>query len=43
MMNDMRYGYSAAMSWSYFLVVAVILGAVALIGSRFVFTYDKQR
>ena len=43
MMNDMRYGYSAAMSWTYFIVVTAILGVVALIGSRFVFTYDKRR
>ena len=43
MMNDMRYGYSAAMSWTYFIVVTAILGVVALSGSRFVFTYDKRR
>ena len=42
LMTDMKYGYSASMSWVYFVVVSVILGIVALVGSRFVFTYDKR-
>ena len=41
--ENMLYGQSAAMSWVYFAIIAVILGLVALIGSRFVFTYDKKR
>ncbi len=41
LMTDMKYGYSAAMSWVYFLVICIILGLVALIGSRKVFYYDK--
>lgn len=43
LMENMLYGQSAAMSWVYFAIIAVILGLVALIGSRFVFTYDKKR
>ncbi len=43
LMGNMRYGYSAAMSWVYFLMVSVILGLVAFLGSKLVFTYDKQR
>ena len=43
LMNNMTYDVSAAMSWVYFALIAVVLGLVALIGSRLVFTYDKQR
>ena len=42
MMTDMKYGYSAAMSWVYFVIVSSILAVVATIGSRFVFTYDRK-
>ncbi|HCA29229.1 MAG TPA: hypothetical protein DEP23_06565 [Ruminococcaceae bacterium] len=42
MMTDMKYGYSAAMSWVYFVIVSSILAVVAIIGSRFVFTYDRK-
>ena len=43
MMSDMKYGYSAAMSWAYFLIVFIILGLIYGIGNRFVFTYDKNK
>lgn len=43
MMTDMKYGYSAAMSWTYFVIVFVILAAVYAVGNRAAFTYDKQR
>lgn len=43
MMTDMKYGYSAAMSWTYFVIVFVILAAVYAVGTRAAFTYDKQR
>ena len=35
------YGLAAAMSWIYFLVMAILLGAVGLIGSKLAFYYDK--
>lgn len=43
LMGDMKYGYSAAMSWTYFVIIAAILGTVGLVGSRYVFVYDKRR
>ena len=42
LMTSMMYDVSAAMAWVYFALIAVILGLVALIGSRLVFTYDKR-
>lgn len=34
-------GLASAMAWIYFAVVAVILGIIALLGSKLVFYYDK--
>lgn len=31
------YGYSAAMAWAYFAIVAVVLGIISAIVSRFIF------
>ena len=39
----MLYCYYAVMSCIHFILATAILGVVALIGSRFVFTYDKRR
>ncbi|MDD6034872.1 MAG: sugar ABC transporter permease [Lachnospiraceae bacterium] len=37
---QMEYGLSAAMAWSYFAIVAVVLGILALILSRRVYYYE---
>lgn len=36
-----NYGIASAMSWIYFLIVSLILGAIAYFGSKMVFYYDK--
>lgn len=41
MFNRMDMGLSSAMSWLYFIIVIVFIGAVYLICSRGVFYYDK--
>ena len=39
--NAQNYSLASAMGWIYFLIVAVILGAVSLLISRYLFYYDK--
>ncbi len=40
LLTDFNYGRTAAMSWVYFAIIAVILGIVALIISKRVYYYD---
>ena len=40
MMRLFEYGFASAMAWSYFLVIAAILGVATLIISRMVFYYE---
>jgi len=40
MMRMLNYGFGSAMAWTYFLVIAAILGFASLIISRMVFYYD---
>lgn len=40
MTQQIKYGYSAVMSWSYFLIVIVIVGITSLIISRRVYYYE---
>ena len=40
MMRMLNYGFGSAMAWTYFLVIAAILGIASLIISRMVFYYD---
>ena len=42
MMSDMKYGYSAAMSWAYFVIMLVILIVTYWVGNRVSFTYNKK-
>lgn len=39
--NNQNYSLASAMGWIYFLMIAVILGVVSLIISRYLFYYDK--
>lgn len=39
--EKLEFSISAAMGWFYFAVIAVILGIVALIFKKFVFSYDE--
>ena len=41
MIVQINYGFASAMSWIYFLIVSLILGAIAYFGSKMVFYYDK--
>ena len=34
---DMDYGYAAAMSWSYFAIVMILVGIITVILNRFIF------
>ncbi len=38
--DKLRFGYSSALAWIYFVVVAVIIGVVSFLISRKVFYYD---
>lgn len=38
--QEIKYGYASAMSWSYFLIVIVIVGITSLIISRRVYYYE---
>ena len=40
MMRILDFGYGSAMAWSYFLIIAAILGIASLIISRMVFYYE---
>ena len=40
MMRMLQYGFASAMAWSYFLVIAAILGVASLIISRMVYYYE---
>lgn len=42
MMSQMKYAYSSAMSWIYFVIIALILSLVGFFGSRHVFSYDRD-
>ncbi len=39
--KDLKFSLSSAMGWLYFMMVAVILGIVAFIFSKFVYKYDE--
>lgn len=39
--NTQNYSLASAMGWIYFLIIAVILGVISLIISRYLFYYDK--
>ncbi len=39
--NSQNYSLASAMGWIYFLIIAVILGTVSLLISRYLFYYDK--
>lgn len=38
-----QIGYASAMSWMYFILIALVIGIFYLVLSRFVFYYNKER
>ena len=40
LINNLDFGYSAAMAWFYFLIVVIVLGVIFLLFSKRVYYYD---